>query len=290
MKGIILAGGTGVRLYPTTMVTSKQLLPVFDKPLIYYPLSVLMLAGIHDILVISTPADLPLFRKLLGDGSRLGLALSYAVQDEPRGLAEAFTIGADFIGGEPVALALGDNIFHGAGLGELLTSWAREVDGCVLFGCPVHDPERYGVGETDEVGRLISIEEKPTVPRSNRAITGLYFYDMNVVDIAKNLRPSARGELEITDVNLQYLEQGKAQLVDLGSEIAWLDAGTPDSMLAASQYVQHIKNTQGVSVGCLEEIALDLGLLDAAACHRLGAQFGKSPYGQYLMSIAARAR
>lgn len=289
MKGIILAGGTGIRLYPTTMVTSKQLLPVFDKPLIYYPLSVLMLAGIHDILVISTPADLPQFRQLLGDGSRLGLAFSYAVQEEPRGLAEAFTIGADFIGGEPVALALGDNIFHGAGLGELLRSRAGDVDGCVLFGCQVHDPERYGVGETDDAGRLISIEEKPAAPRSNRAITGLYFYDGNVVDIAKNLCPSARGELEITDVNLHYLRQGKAQLVDLGPEITWLDAGTPDSMLAAGQYVQRIRNVRGVNVGCPEEIALGLGLLDAADCHRLGVQFGKSPYGQYLMSIAARA-
>jgi glucose-1-phosphate thymidylyltransferase len=290
MKGIILAGGTGVRLYPTTLATSKQLLPVFDKPLIYYPLSVLMLAGIRDILLISTPSDVPQFQRLLGDGSRLGLVISYAEQDEPRGLAEAFTIGADFIGGECVALVLGDNIFHGDALGPLLSSRATEVDGCVLFGCQVRDPERYGVGEADQAGRLISIEEKPIAPRSNRAITGLYFYDRNVVDIAKNIRPSARGELEITDVNRQYLQWGKAQLVDLGAGIAWLDAGTPESMLAASHYVQIIRDTQGVNVGCVEEIALELGLLDAAACHRVGAQFGKSPYGQYLMSVAARAR
>jgi glucose-1-phosphate thymidylyltransferase len=290
MKGIILAGGSGVRLYPTTLAVSKQLLPVFDKPLIYYPLSVLMLAGIRDILVISTPADAPQFQRLLGDGSRFGLALSYAVQDEPRGLAEAFTIGADFIGGDCVALALGDNIFHGDGLRELLASRAGEVDGCVLFGYQVRDPERYGVGETNETGQLVSIEEKPALPRSNRAITGLYFYDRNVVDVAKNLWPSARGELEITDVNRWYLDRGKARLVDLGPGIAWLDAGTPESMLAASQYVSVLRESQGVNVGCVEEIALELGLIDAAACRPLGARFGKSSYVQYVMSVAAQTR
>src|SRR5690606_33579542 len=233
MKGIILAGGSGTRLHPLTLAISKQILPIYDKPMIYYPLSVLMLAGIRDILVITTPADLPRFRELLGDGTRLGLRITYAEQPQPRGIPEAFLIGADHIGADDVALVLGDNIFHGNSFSELLQKESRSVHGCVLFGYPVHDAERYGVGVTDEQGRLVSIEEKPRRPRSNRAITGLYLYDSDVVDIAKNLRPSARGELEITDVNRVYLERGRARLVDLGRGFAWLDTGTPESLLQA---------------------------------------------------------
>ncbi|MEY9876242.1 glucose-1-phosphate thymidylyltransferase [Streptacidiphilus sp. MAP12-33] len=289
MKGIVLAGGSGTRLHPMTLAVSKQLLPVSDKPMIYYPLSVLMLAGIRDILVITTPADLPYFQRLLGDGGQFGIALSYAVQEEPKGLPQAFTIGADFIGNDSVALILGDNIFYGPRFRTTLQITARSVEGCVLFGYPVPDPERFGVGETDASGRLVSLEEKPANPRSDRAITGLYFYDNDVVDVAKNLAPSPRGELEITDVNQWYLRHGRARLIDLGRGFAWLDTGTPEALLKAGVYVQAMEERQGVRIACLEEIALQMGFIDADACHRLGERLAKSPYGQYVMEVAAEA-
>ncbi|MBE1591987.1 glucose-1-phosphate thymidylyltransferase RfbA [Nonomuraea angiospora] len=290
MKGIILAGGHGTRLYPLTLAVSKQLLPVNDKPMIYYPLSALMLANITDILIISTPTDLPQLTRLLRDGSHLGLDISYAEQAQPVGLADAFIIGADHIGDDSVALVLGDNIFHGHSFFDILQQSTSDVDGCVLFGYPVSDPERYGIGETDGDGRLISIEEKPANPRSNRAIVGLYLYDNDVVDIAKNLQPSARGELEITDVNRTYLERGKARLVDLGRGFAWLDAGTPESILQASQYVQVLEQRQGVRIACVEEIALRMGYIDAEACDRLGSELSASSYGRYVRSVAAEFR
>ncbi len=286
MKGIILAGGSGTRLHPTTLGMSKQLLPVYDKPMVYYPLSVLMLAGIRDILIITSPADLPRFRVLLGDGSSLGLRICYAEQPEPGGLAEAFLIGADHIGDDPVALVLGDNVFHGPGFSQLLRSHLPHTDGCLLFGYPVQDPQRYGVGEVDAEGRLLSIEEKPAEPKSNRAITGLYFYDNEVVSIAAGLRPSPRGELEITDVNRVYLARGKASLVDLGRGFAWLDTGTYDSLLAASAYIQTIEHRQGLRIACIEEVALRMGYIDAEQCHRLGAALAKSEYGRYVMAVA----
>ncbi|MGW8765608.1 glucose-1-phosphate thymidylyltransferase RfbA [Streptomyces sp. NPDC055815] len=286
MKGIVLAGGHGTRLHPITLGTSKQMLPVYDKPMIYYPLSVLMLAGIRDIQIISSPDDIDNFRRLLGDGAPLGISLSYAVQEEPRGLAEAFRISADHIGDDSVALVLGDNIFHGPGFSAILQEKARSVDGCVLFGYPVRDPERYGVGEVDADGRLVSLEEKPEHPRSDLAITGLYLYDNSVVDIAKNLTPSARGELEITDVNREYLARGKAELVSLGRGFVWLDAGTHDALTEAGQYVQILEHRQGVRLACLEEVAWRMGFIDREACLRLGARLAKSPYGQYVMEIA----
>jgi glucose-1-phosphate thymidylyltransferase len=286
VKGIVLAGGSGTRLYPVTRAVCKQLLPVYDKPMVYYPLSVLMLAGIRRILIISTPSDLPLFRRLLGDGAALGLALSYAEQARPGGLAEAFMIGADFIADDPVALVLGDNIFYGPGFSGQLQRCVASVDGCVLFGYPVKDPRRYGVGEVDAAGKLISIEEKPVVPRSNRAITGLYFYDNDVVPIARSLTPSARGELEITAVNLHYLRQGRATLIDLGRGFAWLDTGTHESLLEAGQFVQVLEHRQGVRIACLEEIALRMGVIDADACYALGQALAASSYGQYVMEIA----
>jgi glucose-1-phosphate thymidylyltransferase len=269
---------------------SKQLLPVYDKPMIYHPLSTLMLAGIREILLISTPDDLPGFRRLLGDGHELGLTLTYAAQPSPDGLAQAFLIGADHVGDDCAALVLGDNIFHGPGFSGLLhrsvAAVERGDDGCVLFGYPVKDPERYGVGEADPDGRLVSIEEKPLHPRSNRAITGLYMYDSAVVEIARGLRPSARGELEITDVNCAYLERRRARLVDLGRGFAWLDTGTHDSLLEAGQYVQILEHRQGIRIACVEEVALRMGFIDAAACHALGARLGKSGYGQYVMAVA----
>ncbi|MEQ3550170.1 glucose-1-phosphate thymidylyltransferase RfbA [Pseudonocardia nematodicida] len=286
MKGIVLAGGAGTRLHPVTLSVSKQLLPVYDKPMVYYPLSVLMLAGVREILLISTPDHLPQFRSLLGDGSRLGLELTYAEQPEPRGLADAFVIGADHVGDDTAALVLGDNIFHGPRFAEILERTAADVEGCVLFGYPVGDPERYGVAVTDAGGRLVDIEEKPARPRSNRAITGLYFYDNDVVDIAKNIRPSPRGELEITDVNRVYLERGDAQLVDLGRGFAWLDTGTHDSLLAAGQYLQTLEHRQGVRIACLEEVALRMGFIDAAHCYTLGEQLGDTGYGRYVRAIA----
>jgi glucose-1-phosphate thymidylyltransferase len=289
MKGIILAGGSGTRLHPLTQAVSKQLLPVYDKPMIYHPLSTLMLAGIRNILLISTPVDLPGFRRLFGDGHELGLTLSYAEQPSPDGLAQAFVIGADHIGDACAALVLGDNIFHGPGFSGLLKRSVAAVedgtDGCVLFGYRVKDPERYGVGEADADGRLVSIEEKPAAPRSNRAITGLYLYDNQVVDIAKGLTPSARGELEITDVNKAYLAQGRARLTDLGRGFAWLDTGTPESLIEAGQYVQVLEHRQGVRIACVEEVALRMGFIDAEACHRLGAR-QSSDYGRYVVDVA----
>ncbi|MCX4547591.1 glucose-1-phosphate thymidylyltransferase RfbA [Streptomyces sp. NBC_01387] len=286
MKGIILAGGAGTRLHPVTLAVSKQLLPIYDKPMIYYPLSVLMLADIRDILIISTPEDQPLFQRLLGDGSELGLNLSYAVQPEPGGLPEAFIIGADHVGDDSIALILGDNIFYGPGLSGFLHDSRQTLDGCVLFGYRVSDPERYGVGEVDDDGRLVAIEEKPAHPRTDRAITGLYFFDNTALDIAKNLTPSARGELEITDVIRPYQREGRAKVIDLGRGFAWLDTGTHDSLLDAGQYVQVLERRQGVRIACIEEIALRRGFIDAEACYRRGAALPKSGYGQYVMEIA----
>ena len=289
MKGIILAGGAGTRLHPITRAVSKQLLPVFDKPMIYYPLSVLMLAGIREILVITTPEDNAGFRRLLGDGSEWGLTIDYAEQPQPNGLAEAFIIGAEHVGDDSVALVLGDNIFYGQGFSQTLIRSAAGIDGCVLFGYPVRDPERYGVGEVDKTGRLLSIEEKPTKPKSHLAITGLYLYDNTVVDLAAGLKPSARGELEITDLNNLYLEQGKASLVDLGRGFAWLDTGTHDSLVEAGQFVQVLEHRQGIRISCLEEIALVKGFIDADQCLRLGQALAKSPYGQYVIEVAKAA-
>ncbi|PRX45646.1 glucose-1-phosphate thymidylyltransferase [Prauserella shujinwangii] len=289
MKGIVLAGGSGTRLHPITQAVSKQLLPVYDKPMIYYPLSVLMLAGLREILVISTPTDLPNFQRLLGDGSQFGLDLSYAEQPSPNGLAEAFVIGAGFIGGDDVALILGDNIFYGQGFSSMLQHEVSTLDGCALFGYPVKDPQRYGVGEIDADGKLLSIEEKPARPRSNKAITGLYFYDNEVVEIARGLRPSTRGELEITDVNTTYLRQGRARLVELSRGFAWLDTGTHDSLLEAAQFVQVLEHRTGVRIACLEEVALRMGFIDADECFQLGAKLAKSGYGDYVMSVARNA-
>jgi len=289
MKGIILAGGSGTRLYPVTLAVSKQLLPVYNKPMIYYPLSVLMLADIRDILIITTPHDLPAFRRLLGDGSQLGLNLSYAEQPEPNGLAEAFLIGADHVGNDPAALVLGDNIFHGPGFSRLLRSKAHDIKGAVLFGYQVSDPHRHGIGELDDEGNLISIEEKPANPRSDKAVTGLYFYDNDVVEIARGLRPSARGELEITDVNNIYLELGRASMVNLGRGFAWLDTGTHPSLLDAGQFVRTLEERQGMHVACLEEIAYRMGFISQDACYALGQRMGKSGYGEYVMEVARSA-
>jgi len=286
MKGIILAGGSGTRLHPITRSISKQLLPVYDKPMIYYPLSTLMLAGLREILIITTPHDQEQFIRLLGDGSQLGLTLTYAVQPEPGGLAEAFLIGRDHIGDDSAALILGDNIFYGYGLGTQLSAAADLTTGCLLFGYQVRDPERYGVAEADAEGRLISIEEKPSRPKSNLAVTGLYFYDNDVVDIAKQLQPSARGELEITDLNNVYVERGTARLIDLGRGTAWLDTGTHDSLVEAGQFVQVLEHRQGVRIACLEEIALRQGYIDVAQARRLGQELAKSGYGQYILAIA----
>ena len=286
MKGIILAGGSGTRLHPITRATSKQLLPVYDKPMVYYPLSVLMLAGITDILLISTPHDLPSFERLLGDGTDFGIKLSYAEQAAPNGLAEAFIIGREHVGDDSVALVLGDNIFYGQGFSSLLQREAQNVTGCTLFGYQVTDPERYGVGESDADGRLLSLEEKPEKPKSNRAITGLYFYDNRVLDIAANLEPSDRGELEITDVNKKYLEYGDARLVDLGRGFAWLDTGTHDSLLEAGQFVQVLEHRQGVRIACPEEIAMRMKYIEPQAAYKLGEALRKSEYGKYVMRVA----
>lgn len=289
MKGIILAGGSGTRLHPITRAVGKALLPVYDKPLVYYPLSVLMIAGIRDILIITTPADLPAFQRLLGDGSELGLTLSYATQAEPRGIADAFLVGADFVGSDQVTLVLGDNIFYGSGLGGLLWSEAAAVDGATLFGYRIADPERFGVAEAGPDGRLLSIEEKPAHPRSDVAITGLYMYDSDVVDMARDLKPSDRGELEITDINNRYVRQGNARLVTLGRGTAWLDTGTHDSLLEAGQFVQVLEHRQGVRIACLEEIALRMGYIDADSAYALGRALAKSAYGEYVMQLAEQA-
>jgi glucose-1-phosphate thymidylyltransferase len=282
MKGIILAGGAGTRLYPLTCTVSKQLLPVYDKPVIYYPLSLLMLAGIREILIISTPQDTPRIEQLLGDGSQLGILLSYCVQPNPGGIAQAFLIGAEFLGDSPVCLILGDNLLFGHNLVELLTDSAGLTQGARVFAYHVTDPERFGVVEFDQDGRALSIEEKPKVPRSNWAVTGLYFYDRHVVQVTKNLEPSARGELEITDVNKVYLKRGELAVIPLGRGIAWLDMGTPDSLLSASQFVQTLEQRQGLKIACLEEIAFHQGLIDAMQLARLAEKYGKSEYGRYL--------
>ncbi|NJO53793.1 MAG: glucose-1-phosphate thymidylyltransferase RfbA [Bacteroidales bacterium] len=285
MKGIILAGGSGTRLYPVTTVVSKQLLPVFDKPMIYYPLATLMFAGIRDILVITNPADQPLFERLLGDGADLGLSFSYAVQDKPRGLADAFIVGRDFVGQDRVALVLGDNIFYGAGLPGLLSDAAMRQRGATVFGYVVNDPQAYGVIELDENGRVLSIEEKPKVPRSNVAVTGLYFYDNDVLDIAANIKPSARGEIEITDVNRAYLARGDLYVETLGRGYAWLDTGTHASLVEASHFVQILEQRQGLRIACPEEIALRLGYISLDKFHALAQRVAKSSYGEYLMSV-----
>ncbi len=286
MKGIVLAGGAGTRLHPVTRSVSKQLLPVYDKPMVYYPLSVLMLAGIRDVLLISTPEDLPLFRRLLGDGADIGMTMSYAEQPEPRGLAEAFVIGADHIGEDSVCMVLGDNVFHGHGLSTLLQGEAAAIDGCTLFGYSVKDPERYGVVTTDVGGRIVDIEEKPSAPRSNVAVTGLYMYDNDVVRFAAEVEPSARGELEITDLNNRYVAEGRARLVELGRGMAWLDTGTHDSLLEASTFVQVLEHRQGEQIACLEEIAYRQGWIDRATLARLAEGYGQSSYGDALRRLA----
>jgi len=287
MKGIILAGGSGTRLHPLTIAISKQLMPIYDKPMIYYPLSILMLAGIKEILIISTPQDLPLFEKLLGDGKSLGCNFSYAVQNIPNGLAQAFVIGKKFIGNDNVALILGDNIFYGAELEKTLKG-ASNPDGGVVFAYHVKDPERYGVVEFNHEGKVISIEEKPKLPKSNYAVPGIYFYDNEVVQIAENLKPSARGEFEITDVNKAYLEKGRLKVGVLGRGTAWLDTGTFDSLTQAQQFVQVIQERQGLKIGCIEEVAYRKGFIDAEQLERVAAPLLKSGYGEYLMNIIHR--
>ena len=284
-KGIILAGGSGTRLYPITMGTSKQLLPIYDKPMIYYPLSVLMLAGINDILVISTPEDLPNFEKLLGDGKEIGVKLSYKVQPSPDGLAQAFILGEEFIGNDDVCLILGDNIYYGQGFSEKLKRASEQQVGATVFGYYVNDPDRFGVVEFDNSGKALSIEEKPEKPKSNYAVTGLYFYDNQVVEIAKNIKPSHRGELEITDVNNVYLQQGGLNVELLGRGFAWLDTGTHDSLIEASQFVQTIEHRQGLKVACLEEIAFNNGWITVDELKERGEFFKKTGYGQYLLKL-----
>ena len=289
-KGIVLAGGSGTRLYPITLGVSKQLLPVYDKPMIYYPLSVLMLGGIREILVISTPADLPQYRRLLGDGSHFGVRFSYAVQPEPKGIAQAFLIGEEFLSGSPVCLILGDNVFHGEHFTEKLNRAVGRTKGATIFGYQVRDPERFGVVEFDAAGNAVSIVEKPARPRSRFAVTGLYFYDSSVVDIARGLKPSARGELEITAINQTYLERGELHVVRLGRGFAWLDTGTHSSLLEASLYVETIEARQGLKVACLEEIAWQNGWISNAEMRRAGEFFGKTEYGQYLLRLLDSAQ
>lgn len=284
MKGIILAGGSGTRLHPLTLSVSKQLMPVYDKPMIYYPLSTLMISGIKDILIISTPKDLPLFENLFGDGSQLGIKISYAVQEKPEGLAQAFIIGEEFIGNDKVALILGDNIFYGAGIGKLLQS-NIDPDGGIIYAYRVSDPERYGVVDFDKEGNVTSIEEKPENPKSNYAVPGIYFYDNSVIEIAKNLKPSPRGELEITDINAEYLKRGNLKVSVMNRGTAWLDTGTIDSLLEASQFVEVIEKRQGFKVGSIEEIAYRMGYIDAGQLEKLALPLKKSGYGSYLLKI-----
>lgn len=290
MKGIILAGGSGSRLFPITRVVSKQLLPVYDKPMIYYPLSVLMLAGIREILIISTPEDLPLFKKLFGDGSQLGLSFSYAEQPRPEGLAQAFLIGKQFIGDDPVCLILGDNIFYGHNLSHILKRAVKLKKGGLIFGYLVRDPERYGVVEFDQTGKVICIEEKPKNPKSNYAVPGLYIYDNDVVSIAANLKPSARGELEITDVNLEYLHRGDLKVELLGRGFAWLDTGTHEALQQAAGYVQAIQERQGLKISCIEEISYRLGYITREEVRSLASGMMKNGYGQYLMELIAEEK
>ena len=285
MKGIILAGGSGTRLYPLTKAISKQIMPIYDKPMIYYPLSVLMLANIREILIISTPRDLPVFQELLGDGSQLGLKLEYKVQKHPNGLAEAFIIGEEFIGKDNVALILGDNIFYGSGFSGMVEEAAKLKEGAIVFGYPVKDPRAYGVVEFDEEGKAISLEEKPENPKSNYAIPGLYFYDNTVIEKAKTIKPSARGELEITTVNERYLQEGKLNVKNLGRGIAWLDTGTHEALLQAANYVEAVQNRQGFYIACIEEIAYQKGWITEKKLKELSQSMIKTPYGQYLVDL-----